>query len=169
MENQTEKKDGLTIVRTFNAPKALVFNAFATPEAFGAWWGPSGTKLTVHHFDFREGGKTHYQMTGEPGVMWGLFQYRTISPTDVLEFINSFSDEQGNICTSPFPMDFPLEIFNRITLEESSGVTTLTISGYPVNATPAQEETYFSILDSMYQGFGGTFDQLEEYLAGAQK
>ena len=165
MEKQADKKAGLRIVREFKAPKTLVFDAFATPEAFAAWWGPAGSQLSVERFDFREGGSTHYKMDGNGHVMWGLFQYKNIQRADLLEFINSFADAEGNIITSPFPMDFPLEIFNRITLEENEGVTTLTIQGHPINATPAQEETYFSIMDGMQQGFAGTFDQLEAYLA----
>ena len=108
-------------------------------------------------------------MEGNGHVMWGLFQYKNIQRADLLEFINSFADAEGNIITSPFPMDFPLEVFNKITLEENDGITTLTIQGHPINATEAQIETYNSIKDNMEQGFGGTFDQLETYLAEVQK
>lgn len=169
MEQSAEKQSGLKIVRQFKAPKTLVFDAFASPEAFGQWWGPSGSQLSVVSFDFKPGGKTHYKMEGNGHVMWGLFQYKNIQRADLLEFINSFADAEGDIITSPFPMDFPLEVFNQITLEENEGITTLTIQGHPVNATAAQIETYNSIKDNMEQGFGGTFDQLEAYLAEVQK
>ena len=168
MEEQAGKRAGLKIVREFKAPKTLVFDAFASPEAFAQWWGPAGSELTVENFDFKPGGKTHYKMDGNGHVMWGLFQYKNIQRADLLEFINSFADAEGNIITSPFPMDFPLEVLNKITLEENEGITTLTIQGHPVNATAAQEDTYFSIMDSMHQGFGGTFGQLEAYLAHIQ-
>lgn len=169
MEQPEEKQAGLKIVRQFKAPKTLVFDAFASPEAFGQWWGPSGSQLSVVSFDFQPGGRTHYKMEGNGHVMWGLFQYKNIQRADLLEFINSFADVEGNIITSPFPMDFPLEVFNRITLEEKGGITTLTIQGHPINATAAQIETYNSIKDNMEQGFEGTFDQLEAYLAEVQK
>ncbi|MCE7064580.1 SRPBCC domain-containing protein [Dyadobacter sp. CY326] len=169
MEQQAEEKAGLKIVRQFNAPKTLVFDAFASPEAFGKWWGPAGSQLSVESFDFKPGGKTHYKMESNGHTMWGLFQYKNILRADLLEFINSFADAEGNIITSPFPMDFPLEISNKITLEESEGVTTLTIQGHPINATPEQIETYKSITNSMEQGFGGTFDQLEAYLTEQQQ
>jgi len=169
MEQPAEKQSGLKIVRQFKAPKTLVFDAFASPEAFGQWWGPSGSQLSVVSFDFKPGGRTHYKMEGNGHVMWGLFQYKNIQRADLLEFINSFADADGNIITSPFPMDFPLEVFNQITLEEKDGITTLTIQGHPINATAAQIETYNAITDNMEQGFGGTFDQLETYLAEVQK
>jgi uncharacterized protein YndB with AHSA1/START domain len=96
--------------------------------------------------------------------MWGLFKYIKITPPDGIQFISSFSDEDGNVCTSPFPMDFPLEILNDMTLTETNGRTTLTLQGHPVNATAAQQETYNSISESMQQGFAGTFDKLDHYL-----
>jgi uncharacterized protein YndB with AHSA1/START domain len=169
MEQQANKKDGLKIVRTFNAPKALVFDAFASAEAFAEWWGPVGMPVTVLHFDFRQGGKVHYKMEGNGQTMWGVFNYKNIVRPDLLEFVSSFSDESGNIAKSPFPIDFPLEIFNQLTLEENSGVTTITLLGHPVNATTEQEATYYSMLENMTQGFAGTFNQLEAYLTKTQK
>lgn len=169
MEKPTGIQSGLKIVRQFKAPKTLVFDAFASPEAFSQWWGPAGSQLSVASFDFKPGGRTHYKMEGNGHVMWGLFQYKNIQRADLIEFINSFADAEGNIITSPFPMDFPLEIFNKITLEESDGITTLTIQGHPINATAVQIETYNSIKENMEQGFGGTFDQLEAYLEELQK
>lgn len=65
----------------------------------------------------------------------------------------------------PFPIDFPLEIFNELTLTEKEGKTTLTLQGHPINATAEQEATYYGMANSMQQGFKGTFDQLEAYLA----
>lgn len=166
--NQTEKKEGLTIVRHFNAPQQVVFEAFANAEAMGEWWGPAGMDLTVKTFEFKPGGKFHYKMEANGQSMWGIFKYVTIKSPELIEFINSFSDEDGNICTSPFPMDFPLEIFNRITLADEGNRTTLMLTGYPINATAEQEATYYSIMENMHQGFAGTFDKLDKYLGKLQ-
>src|SRR6478672_3405460 len=126
MEQQSNKKEGLRIVRHFNAPKDLVFDAFASADAFAEWWGPVGMPVTVIHFDFTPGGKVHYKMDGNGQTMWGVFNYTKIDRPDLLEFVSSFSDETGAICKSPFPIDFPLEILNQLSLEENNGVTTLT-------------------------------------------
>lgn len=169
MTTQTDKKEGLKIVRNFNAPKTLVFEAFSTPEAFAQWWGPVGMPVTIKHFDFRQGGKLHYKMEGNGQTMWGLFNYGMIVKPDLIEFVNSFSDEDGNICKAPFPIEFPMEIFNQLALEENNGVTTLTLQGHPINATPEQEATYYSMIANMTQGFTGTLDQLETYLKATEK
>ena len=167
--NQTDKKDGLKIVRDFKAPKSLVFKAFSTAEAFAEWWGPVGMPITVLHFDFKPGGKLHYKMEGNGQTMWGIFIYRKIVNPDSIEFVNSFSDESGQICKAPFPMEFPREIFNQLTLEENNGITTATLTGYPINATPEQEATYYSMMANMSQGFEGTLNQLDVYLTKIQK
>lgn len=155
---------GLIITRTFNAPKDAVFNAFADADALAQWWGPAGMAITVVSLDFQPGGKFHYKMEGHGQTMWGRFVYGNIARPDEIEFVSSFSDEAGNVCKSPFPMDFPLEIFNRITLSEEGGVTTLVLQGHPINATEAQETTYRAIIPNMEQGFGGTMDQLKTFL-----
>src|SRR6478609_7381470 len=159
--NQTNQKQGLTIVREFKAPKSLVFNAFSNAEAFAEWWGPVGMPITVLKFDFKKDGKVHYKMEGNGQTMWGIFVYRNIVKPDLIEFVNSFSDESGKICKAPFPIEFPSEIFNQLRLEENNGITTATLSGHPINATPEQEATYYSMMANMTQGFEGTLNQLE--------
>lgn len=167
-KNQTEKKEGHTIVRDFKAPKSLVFEAFSKAEAFAEWWRPVGMNVTVLHFDFKQGGKVHCKMEVNGQTMWGVSNYKNIVSPDLLDFVNSFSDESGSICNSPFPIEFPLEIFNRMTLEEANGITTVSVSRYPINATAEQEATYYSMVE-MSHGTAGIFDQLEAYLIKNQK
>src|SRR5687767_13604100 len=117
MINKAGRKEGLKLVRDFKAPKTLVFDAFATAEAFAEWWGPVGMPVTVIDFNFKKGGKLHYKMEGQGNVMWGIFVYHEIVRPDLIEFVNSFSDETGNVAKPPFPIEFPYEIYNELTLE----------------------------------------------------
>jgi len=52
----------LTIERTFNAPIALVWEAWTQPEHIAQWWGPKGMKTNVISHDFQEGGSWKYSM-----------------------------------------------------------------------------------------------------------
>jgi len=62
-----------------------------------------------------------------------------------------------------------LEILNTVTFTENAGKTTVTITGAPINATEEELNKYEEMQRSMQQGFGGTFDQLAEYLQKINK
>jgi uncharacterized protein YndB with AHSA1/START domain len=164
MENQSNKAE-LVIIKEFDAPKEIVFNAFASAEALSQWWGPPGVPVTVVKFDFKPGGIFLYkaQMQGE--TMWGRFVYKQISKPDVLEFISSFSNENGDITRAPFSDKFPLEIFNRFEFSEQNEKTIITLKGYPVNASEEELQMFAQATAGMQQGFAGTFSQLENYLS----
>ena len=98
------------------------------------------------------------------GVMWGLFAYRDMQQPEKIIFVNSFSDEDGNLTRSPYHTVWPLEVLNTLLLTEDNGKTTVTLSGYPINATKEEIEIFEASTGQMQQGFKGTFDQLEEYL-----
>jgi uncharacterized protein YndB with AHSA1/START domain len=161
-------KIGFKLVRAFNAPKKLVFEAFSTPEALNEWWGPVECRNSVVTLDFIAGGIFHFKMEAEWGTSYGRFLFKKIQPHDLLEFTNAFADEHANVVKAPFDMEFPKEIFYRITLAEQSGKTILTITGDPVNATAAELESFYAINDSMQQGFGGTFDKLDVFLGSVK-
>jgi uncharacterized protein YndB with AHSA1/START domain len=166
------KKNELVIIRVFEAPRELVFKAWTEAERLAQWWGPKGCKITVNKFDLRPGGIFHYSMNMPNGKeMWGIFNYREIVAPERIVFVNSFSDKDGNITRSPFTHinPWPLEILNVMTLTESDGKTTLTLKGSPINATDEEIQKFEATKKSMQQGFGGTFDQLDEYLAKKNK
>ncbi|HVD98864.1 MAG TPA: SRPBCC domain-containing protein [Cytophagaceae bacterium] len=162
-------KQEFKIVREFKAPRDIVFDAFAEAEALAQWWGPTGMSLSIVKLNFKPQGYFHYKMEGNDAVMWGVFKYGEIRRPDLIEFINSFSDEKGNICRAPFSPVWPLEIYNKLTLTEHNGTTTLTLAGYPINSTEEEDKMYYSFMDNMQQGFKGTFDQLDAYLSKIQQ
>jgi uncharacterized protein YndB with AHSA1/START domain len=158
-----------TITRTFDAPRDLVFKVFSEAHHLAQWWGPAGMQIHVQKLDFRPGGIFHYNMVAANGyTMWGRFIYRDIISPEKIVFVNSFSDAEGNIARAPFPGPWPLEMYNIFTLTEEHNKTTLTIKGAPIHATAEERQTYINGFDSMQQGFGGTFDQLREYLTTLQ-
>jgi uncharacterized protein YndB with AHSA1/START domain len=156
----------LVITRTFDAPRDLVFKAWTDPEHLQHWWGPKGFTFSVAKLDLRPGGMFHYSMKSPDGhEMWGRFVYREIVAPEKIVFVNSFSDEEGNVTRAPFSPTWPLEVFNTLTLSEHEGQTTLTLRGGPINATEEERRTFEAASESIKQGFSGTFDQLADYLA----
>jgi uncharacterized protein YndB with AHSA1/START domain len=76
-------------------------------------------------------------------------------------------NKEGNTVRAPFSATWPLEVLNTLTLTEHEGKTTLTLRGWPYNATEAERATFDGMKESVQQGFEGTFDQLAAYLAQA--
>jgi uncharacterized protein YndB with AHSA1/START domain len=159
---------GFLITRAFDAPRDLVFKMWTDPEHMRHWWGPKGCTIGTCKMDLRPGGSLLYslRMPGSP-AMWGKFVYREILAPERLVFVNSFSDENGNITRAPFSPTWPLEVMNTLTLSERFGKTTLTLLGSPINATEEERRTFDSLFESMHKGFSGTFDQLADYMAKA--
>ncbi|HEY0743103.1 MAG TPA: SRPBCC family protein [Chryseosolibacter sp.] len=58
----------LVMVRTFNAPRKLVFEVWTDPKHLDAWWGPKGFTNVTKEMDVRPGGVWRYMMHGPDGV-----------------------------------------------------------------------------------------------------
>ena len=166
---ETQRKE-FVITRSYEAPRELVWRAFAQAEALAQWWGPRGFTLTVFEFEFRPGGTFHYRLDGPNGhTMWARFTYREIAAPERIVFVNAFSDEAGNVSRAPFfDGNWPLEVLMTATFSEQGGTTTVTLRSHPINATDVEEATFESNIESMTQGFGNAFDQLAVYLAKAR-
>jgi len=57
----------IVTVRVFNAPREIVFSAWANPDLLKQWWGPKGFTNTFHEFDFQPAGKWEFTMHGPNG------------------------------------------------------------------------------------------------------
>ncbi|SDX56693.1 SRPBCC domain-containing protein [Paenibacillus sp. CF384] len=165
--NEVSTKDGkLVISRTFNAPRELVFKVFTEAEHLKHWWGPKGLDLEVVQLDLRPGGIFLYTMSTPDGQsMWGKFVYQEIAAPEKLSFFSSFSNPEGGTERPPFAPQFPLQVLNMVTFTENEGQTTIKLEGGPHEATAEENAFYKGMFESMQQGFGGTFDKLDDYLA----
>lgn len=62
------KDNELKIIRRFNAPVNMVWEAWTDTDQVVQWWGPRGFTLTSHSKDLRPGGIWHYTMHGPDGT-----------------------------------------------------------------------------------------------------
>jgi uncharacterized protein YndB with AHSA1/START domain len=161
--------EDFVISRTFDAPRDLVWKAFTEPKRMAQWWGPKGFKVIALKTDLRPGGVCHYGLEAPNGSpMWGRFVYREIVEPERIVLINSFSDEKGGLTRHPGNMSWPLEMFSTFTFEEEKGgKTKFTVRWSPHNATEAERKTFEEGRTSMTQGWSGTLEQFEAYLAKA--
>ena len=149
-----------TLSRTFDAPRARVWEAFTTLEHLEKWWGPKGFAIRSARLNLRPGGLFVYAMEAGGQTMWGRFVYREIEAPGRIVFVNSFSDAEGGLTRAPFADAWPMEILNTWTFTEAGGKTTLDIQGVPLNANAVETAVFLAGFPSMQMGFGGTLDQL---------
>jgi uncharacterized protein YndB with AHSA1/START domain len=163
------KSADFVISRVLDAPRELVWKCFTDPAHMQQWWGPKGATVIQAKMDLRPGGTFHYFMRAADGTeIWGKMLYREISPRDRIVFINSFSDEAGGTTRHPMAPTWPLEMLSIFTFEDlPGGKTKFTVRWSPHNATDEERKTFDAGHDSMRQGWGGTLDQLQGYLAKA--
>ncbi len=153
------------ITRTFNALRLKVWQAWTEREQLMQWFGPKGFTMSYAKLDLRPGGVFHYGLRSANGQeMWGKWAFREIVAPKKLVLVSSFSDAQGGTIPATIIDNWPLEILSTTTFEERDGKTTVTLRWAPLNATEVQYQTFTKMHDSMRQGWGGTFEQLEAYL-----
>ena len=66
-KNSTTDRE-LLITRELNAPIALVWEAWTTPEHIANWWGPNGFTNTISKMDMQPGGEWELVMHGPDGT-----------------------------------------------------------------------------------------------------
>ncbi len=72
-------KNEIKIVRMFEAPRDIVFQAWTEPRYILQWWGPEGFTCPYATVDLKVGGKFHFAMHGMGMEHWVVGEY---SPTN---------------------------------------------------------------------------------------
>jgi uncharacterized protein YndB with AHSA1/START domain len=139
----------ILITRRFDAPAALVFRAYTTPELVKRWWGFDSSEWLVCDIDLREGGAWRYVTREEGGVEVGFHgEYREI-------------EAPHRIVTTEVYEGFPdAAALDTVTFEERDGVTTMTIS--VLHTT--QEHRDGHIASGMEDGLQVSMNRLEDVL-----
>jgi uncharacterized protein YndB with AHSA1/START domain len=150
---------GLLITRVFDAPRALVFQAWTKPEHLAHWWGqPKGAAMPYCKVDLRIGGTLHYRVQLPEGeIIWGKGIYQEIVEPERLVFSDFFSDEEGNIVDPP--PGLPKETLVIATFEEHDGKTKVTVEHRGVEQASEHNQALYQ------QGWAESLDRLAERLA----
>ena len=75
----------ILMVREFDAPRHLVFEAYTTPELVRRWWAGRRGSVTVAEIDLRVGGQWRYAMTANEGFEVAFHgEYHEIVPNEKL-------------------------------------------------------------------------------------
>ena len=140
----------ILIMREFDAPRALVFEAMSKPEHVRRWWGPRGTKMLTCEIDFRVGGKWRFVLGGVEGGREDAFsgEYVEIAPPERVVFVERYEPIPGSdhVVTS--------------TLTERDGKTLLRAH----IKYPNRESRDGHLMSGMEPGLQETYQRLDELL-----
>jgi uncharacterized protein YndB with AHSA1/START domain len=150
------------IVRTFNAPRALVWQAWTDPAHVAQWWGPRGFTNPVCEWDARPGGRIHVVMRASDDIakmigradhpMTG--EFTEVVPTERLAFVSTAIDDAGK------PL---LEALTTVRLAERNGKTEMVLHAHAKGFV----EIAARMLEGMDAGWTQSIDKLEEHVAAS--
>jgi uncharacterized protein YndB with AHSA1/START domain len=143
----------ITVTRVFDAPRALVFEAWTKPERIKSWMlGPEGWTMPVCEVDLRPGGVWRFAWKGAGGKEMGMDGvYREVDAPERMVFTESWGG------------DWPPTL-NTVILAEEEGKTRLAYTVLYVS-TGARDAAFST---GMTEGMTQSLDRLAAHLADAQ-
>jgi uncharacterized protein YndB with AHSA1/START domain len=168
LEMAKSKKDIFVINRVFKAPIDLVFDVWTDPKHSAQWTPPTGATMKYIRADVKEGGSAFYSMTMGGNTMYGRAQYLKIEKPHRIVYLQQFCDANEKVARHPMAATWPETMRTTVLLaEEENNQTRVTVMWEIEGQSTAEErETFSKAKDGMAQGWGGSFDKLEEYLPG---
>jgi len=143
----------LILTRVFNAPRALVYQAWTDPKHLAQWWGPTGFTNPVCELDLKIHGEIRIDMRAPDGTIYPMSgAFREIVEPERLVFTACALDANGK----------PLfENLNTVTFAEyDSNKTLITIEVRVLWEGP----TAAQYLSGMAEGWSRSMDRLSEFI-----
>ena len=139
----------LQIVRTFDAPRALVWKMWTDPAHVAAWWGPEHFTTPVVRMDVTPGGAIHMVMRAPNGADMP-FDGRFIDVEEPERLVMRTWVQHPDGTTW-------FEVENTITFEETGERTVQTLDARVLTA----DESALGPLAGMEAGWSQSLDKLE--------
>ena len=96
----------IVMTRVFDAPRALVFEAYTDPRHVPHWWGLRGNTTIVDKMDVRPGGQWRYIQRAPDGTEYAFNgEYREVAPPERLVSTFEFEGMPGHIAVDAAQFD----------------------------------------------------------------
>ncbi|MGH8369981.1 MAG: SRPBCC family protein [Gammaproteobacteria bacterium] len=96
MSQTSDLEREVTLTRTLDAPRELVFKVWTDPQHLAQWWGPHGFTNPVCDVDLRPGGKILIHMRGPDGITYPMTgTFNEIVAPERLVFLSAALDQDG--------------------------------------------------------------------------
>jgi uncharacterized protein YndB with AHSA1/START domain len=148
----------IVMSRSFDAPRALVFEVHSKAEHLKRWWGPRKYDMPVCEIDFRAGGawRMVHWADGEEYAFHG--EYLEIVPPERIKWtfewegMSAWEGMSDHVVTE------------TMVLTEQDGVTTITTT----SVFASKEDRDAMLQSGMEEGANESYDRLAELLAELQ-
>ncbi len=105
----------IVLIRVFEAPRELVFQAQVDPELIPLWWGPASLTTTVEKLEARPGGQWRFVQRDPEGNEYAFHGvFHTVQPPERLVFTFEYEGTPGHV------------LLETLTFEEQDGLTKMT-------------------------------------------
>lgn len=143
------KPNEIQIIRIYDAPVQLVWEAWTDLNHVEKWWGPRGFTLTTKSKDLRPGGKWIYTMHGPDGTDYpNITTYHEVVKYEKLVYDHGGNEERDKLFTV------------TVTFKEEQGRTVMNM----ISSLPTPEEAR-AMKEFIKKANGySTWDRLAEYL-----
>ena len=156
--NVNKETKTVSIVKEFDAPRDMVWDAYTKPELLDQWWAPKPFASRTKVMEFREGGRRFYAMVGPDGAeRWAVQEYKSITPKTNFKFFNAFADENENRQLPGSDWDF--------NFSEENGRTKVSVSIY----NESLERLERMVATGFTEGTAAQLKNLEDLLAHMQE
>ena len=147
----------IVLTRVFNAPRALVFEAYTQPEHVRNWWGPRNSTKVHFEAEVRPGGNWRYViLSGDGDEVPFTGVYQEVTPPDRLVYTEIYD-------VAPFNAGDPA--LNTVTFTEEAGKTVVIVT----TVYPTKEVRDFVLSTGMEGGAAESYDRLEELVIDLAK
>jgi uncharacterized protein YndB with AHSA1/START domain len=155
------------LVREFNAPRQLVFDAWTNVEHLNNWMFPmQGCSCEFVKADIKTGGSSLHKVTMPNGhEMWLFTQYEEVSSPEKLVFLQYFSNENSDIVPMQHIPNWPKDMLATLSFAEVEGKTTITFLWEPRNPTAEEIIAFEATRADHNKGWGAGMQQLQIYLS----
>jgi uncharacterized protein YndB with AHSA1/START domain len=147
--------------RVYDAPIALVWQAWTDPKMLPQWWGPDNVTIPECDVDLRVGGTIHIVMeAGEAmgpykGTRWPMVgQFTVVQPTTHLAYHAKAWTEGEHDTTE-------IDQVTEVTLAEHDGKTIVTVTAAILKIGPGAKMA----VEGIQHGFTQQLDKLTAFLA----
>lgn len=150
--------------RVYDAPIALVWQAWTDPKMLPQWWGPNGVTIPECEVDLRVGGTIRIVMeAGEAmgpykGTKWPMVgEFTVVKPTSHLAYrVKAWTEGQDDTTQ--------IDQVTELTLADQDGKTRLMLTAAILKIGPNAK----AAVQGMQYGFAQQLDKLTGFL-GANK